>query len=57
MVDESGNKTAVLVDINRYSELLEAHEELEAIRAFDEAKASNEQPIPFAQAIKEIEGS
>lgn len=57
VIDARGNKTAVLLDINRYSELLEAQEELEAIRAFDEAKASHEEPIPFAQAIKEIEGS
>jgi hypothetical protein len=56
VIDESGNKTAVLVRIDRYSELLEAQEELEAIRAYDEAKASNDETIPFAQAIKEIEG-
>jgi hypothetical protein len=57
VIDAGGNKTAVLLDINRYSELLEAQEELEAIRAFDEAKASNDEAIPFAQAIKEIEGA
>jgi hypothetical protein len=56
VIDESGNKTAVLVRIDRYSELLEAQEELEAIRAYDEAKTSNDEAIPFAQAIKEIEG-
>lgn len=57
IIDESGNKTGVLVDINRYSELLEAEEELESIRAYDEAKASNDKAIPFAQAIKEIESA
>ena len=56
VVDESGKKTAVLIEIDRYSELLEAQEELEAIRAYDEAKASTDEAIPFAQAIKEIEG-
>jgi len=56
VIDESGNKTAVLVRIDRYSELLEAQEELEAIRAYDLAKASNDEAISFAQAIKEIEG-
>ncbi|MDT5060087.1 MAG: hypothetical protein QOH63_546 [Acidobacteriota bacterium] len=40
VVDESGNRTAVLIDIERYSELLEAQEELESIRAYDEAKAN-----------------
>ncbi len=57
VVDESGNRTAVLLGIERYSELLEAQEELESIRAYDEAKASNDEAIPFAQAIKEIEGA
>jgi hypothetical protein len=57
VIDESGNKTAVLVRIDRYSELLEAQEELEAIRAYDEAKASNDEAIPFAQTIKEIESA
>ena len=57
VVDESGNRTAVLLGIERYSELLEAQEELESMRAYDEAKASNDEAIPFAQAIKEIEGA
>ena len=57
VVDESGNRTAVLLGIERYSELLEAQEELESIRAYDKAKASNDEAIPFAQAIKEIEGA
>jgi PHD/YefM family antitoxin component YafN of YafNO toxin-antitoxin module len=56
VVDGSGNKTAVLLDIDRYSELLEAQEELESIRAFDEAKASKDEAI-FAEAVKEIEGA
>jgi len=57
VVDESGNRTAVLLGIEQYSELLEAQEELESIRAYDEANASNDEAIPFAQAIKEIEGA
>jgi len=57
VVDESGNRTAVLLGIERYSELLAAQEELESIRAYDEAKASNDEAIPFAQAIKDIEGA
>jgi hypothetical protein len=32
-------------------------EELEAIRAFDAAKASGDEAIPFEQAIEEIEKS
>ena len=40
VVDESGNRTAVLLDVERYMELLEAHDELESIRVYDEAKWS-----------------
>ncbi|MGB9179611.1 MAG: hypothetical protein WCB68_10245 [Pyrinomonadaceae bacterium] len=57
VVDESGNRTAVLIDIERYSELLEAQEELESIRVYDEAKASGDEAISFSQAVKEIEGA
>ncbi len=55
VVDESGNRTAVLIDVERYSELLEVMEELESIREFDAAKSSQEEAIPFSQAVKEIE--
>ncbi|MEA2204741.1 MAG: hypothetical protein QOE77_1517 [Blastocatellia bacterium] len=55
IVDERGNKTAVLVEIERYSELLEAQEQLALIRAYDEAKSSNDEAVPFEQAVKEIE--
>lgn len=33
----------------------EKSEELEAIRAYDAAKASNDEAIPFEEAITEIE--
>ncbi len=55
VLDEHGNRTVVLMDIKRYFELLEAHEELEAVRAFDAAKTSEDEIIPFSQAIREIE--
>ncbi len=55
VVDESGNRTAVLLAIDRYSELLEAQEELESICAYDAAKLSGGEAIPFSQAVKEIE--
>ena len=57
VIDEKGNKTAVLMEVDRYAELIEAQEELESIRAYDDAKASNDEPIPFAQAVKEIESA
>ncbi len=55
LVDDDGKQVAVLVDIEQYRTLLEAAEELSTIRAFDAAKASSEEAIPFEQAIAEIE--
>lgn len=55
ITDSAGNRIAVILDLERYEELLEALEELDDIRAFDEAKASQEEAIPFEQAIREIE--
>jgi hypothetical protein len=57
VVDESGKRTAVLLDVERYMELLEAQEELESIRAYDEAKSSGDEAVPFSQAVSEIEGA
>jgi len=55
VVDQDGNRTAVLLDVAYYHELLAALDEIESIRAFDEAKASGDEVIPFAQATDEIE--
>lgn len=55
VVDGRGNRVGVLLDIGVYRELLEALEELEAIRAYDAAKSSGDEAIPFEQAIQEIE--
>ncbi len=57
VVDESGNRTAVLLDVGRYLELLEAQEELASIRAYDEAKSSGDEAVPFSQAVREIESA
>ena len=55
LLDENGNRTSVLLSIQRYEKLLEAQEELEAVQAFDAAKASDDEAIPFDQAVREIE--
>jgi hypothetical protein len=55
VVDEQGNPVAVLLEIEVFQQLMEAFEELEAIRAYDEAKASGEKPIPLEQAIEVLE--
>jgi hypothetical protein len=39
-----------------FKKLLDDLEDLESMRAFDQAKASGETPVPFEQAVSEIEG-
>jgi PHD/YefM family antitoxin component YafN of YafNO toxin-antitoxin module len=57
LVNEKGEKVAVVIGIQEYEKLLEQLDELEDIRAFDEAEASGETPIPFDQAVAQIERS
>lgn len=57
ITDDRGKKVSVIIDIKDYEKMLEAAEELESIRAYDAAKASSDETIPFDQAIYEIEKS
>ena len=45
----------VLDEIGGYENLLEELEELESIRAYDQAKSRDDVAIPFEQAVEEIE--
>ena len=56
VVDEKGHRVSVLLDIRYYEQLLEALEELEAVRAYDRAKSAQSEAIPFDQPVAEIEG-
>jgi len=55
LTDDQGNRTAVVLDIEDYNRILDELEELEDIRAYDEAKMSDEKRIPAKQAFEEIE--
>ena len=55
VTDDAGHRIAVLIGIDRYRQLLEALEEIDAIRAYDEAKASGDEALPFEDAVGEIE--
>jgi len=50
--DEPGNRVAVFPAIEDYSRLME---ELGSLRPFDGPENSGEKPIPFEQAVAEIE--
>ena len=55
LVDEKGERVAVLLGIEEYRKMLAELEELEAIRAYDAAKTAKDEVIPFEQAVREIE--
>jgi sporulation protein YlmC with PRC-barrel domain len=57
VVNEKGKAVSVLLDIKTYRRLITELEELEAIRAYDAAKASCDEAVPFEQAVQEIEKS
>lgn len=55
VVDEKGNKVSVVLNIDEYRHIVAELEELESIRAYDAAKASDEEAIPLDEALAEIE--
>ncbi len=55
VVDEQGNRIAVLLDIVEYERLLEELDELDATRAYDAAKAAGDDFIPLDQAFDEVD--
>jgi PHD/YefM family antitoxin component YafN of YafNO toxin-antitoxin module len=54
LVDERGKRQAVVVPISEWEKILEALEELDDIRAYDEAKRQPSEAIPFEKAVSEI---
>jgi len=57
MIDRKGDRLGVYLDMADYKRLLRELEELDEIRAYDEAKASGEKPVLFSKAIQDIEKS
>jgi PHD/YefM family antitoxin component YafN of YafNO toxin-antitoxin module len=55
VIDEAGKRTAVLVPLQEWERIQAALEELADIRAYDEAKRHPSDPVPFEQAMAEIE--
>jgi hypothetical protein len=55
LVDDNGKRIGVVLNVKDYHRLLEQLEELESIRAYDAAKASGDEVVPFEQAVAEIE--
>ena len=55
VVDKDKHTKAVLLPISEWEQIVDALEELDDIRAYDEAKASPQDSIPFDQAVREIQ--
>ena len=55
LTDEKGEKIAVVISIKEYEELLEELEDAEAIREYQEAKASGQVGVPWDEALARIE--
>jgi hypothetical protein len=49
VVDKDGKRTAVLVPIELFEELVEAAEDLEDIQAADEARAEGGEDVPWEE--------
>lgn len=55
IVDDDGNRVGVILPMEEYRRLMEELEELESIRAYDAARQSGDEAIPFDRAVREIE--
>ena len=55
VVDAHANRTAVLLPVSEWEHVVEELEELDDIRAFDEAKAGPQDRVPFECAVREIQ--
>jgi hypothetical protein len=58
IVDENGKRVSVILPIEEYERLIESLEDLEDVRAYDEAKGAldrgESEVIPLEQAMREI---
>ncbi|CAN5273588.1 hypothetical protein BH24ACT17_BH24ACT17_07230 [soil metagenome] len=58
IVDENGKRTGVILPVEEYERLIEALEDLEDVRLYEEAKAAlqrgESEVVPLEQAMREI---
>ena len=57
VIDAKGKKVSVLLPIKEYKKLLDDLEELEDIKAYDNAANRKQEFIPLDKALKEIEAT
>ncbi len=54
LVDDQGDRKAVVLPIAEWQEVLSALEELDDVRAYDEAKSQPSEPVPLELAVEEL---
>jgi len=57
ITDSTGKKISVVLSIKEFKTIMEELEELEDVRLYDEAKASDEPSVPIDEAFKIIEAN
>lgn len=57
ITDNTGKKISVVIPVKEFQTLMEALEDIEDNRLFDEAMSVNEPSIPIEEAFKMIEGN
>ncbi len=55
VLDDLKRPKAVLIPMSEWEAVLDALEDLEDIRAYDEAKKAGAESVPFEQAMSEID--
>lgn len=55
LTDEQNHRKAVVIPFTEWERILDALEELDAVRAYDKAKSGSREALPFEQAVREIE--
>ena len=55
IIDEKGKKKAIVISLSKWQQIKEELEELDDIKAYDEAKLNQSDIIPFNEALEEIQ--
>jgi hypothetical protein len=55
LVDENQRPQAVLLPVSEWEQIVEELNELDDIRAYDEAASGPQETVPFEQAVREIQ--
>jgi PHD/YefM family antitoxin component YafN of YafNO toxin-antitoxin module len=54
VLDDNQKPKAVIIPLDEWEQIIEELDELDDIRAYDEAKTGPQDAIPFEQAVREI---